>query len=158
MTPGNANIMHQPPRNTDQPIIENTHWKAVFFYSLTICAVSLGAVLFSHYTMHPTEGWNPKLCNNILFFTIIGSQLLHTFNMNASGSNFFTSEVVRNKYVWYAIALCIIILVLLYELAPVREVLSLYKLSLSDWGIITVFSLTGMTVNQMAKIWGFVKQ
>lgn len=158
MTPGNANIMHQPPRNTDQPIIENTHWKAVFFYSLTICAVSLGAVLFSHYTMHTSEGWNPKLCNNILFFTIIGSQLLHVFNMNATGTNFFTSEVVRNKYVWYAIALCILILVLLYEIAPVRKVLSLYELSLSDWSIIIGFSLAGMIVNQMAKVWHIVKQ
>jgi Ca2+-transporting ATPase len=121
MTPGNANIMHQPPRSADQPITGNAHWKAVFFYSFTICAVSLGAVLFSHYTMHTTEGWNPKLCNNILFFTIIGSQLLHVFNMNATSSNFFTSEVVRNKYVWYAIALCVLILILLYEIAPVRK-------------------------------------
>lgn len=158
MTPGDANIMQQSPRNADQPIIENSHWKAVFFYSITICGASLGAVLFSHYTGHASEGWNSKLGNNILFFTIIGSQLLHVFNMNASGTNFFTSEVVRNKYVWYGIALCVLILVLLYEINPVREVLSLHRLSLSDWGIIISFCLAGMVINQMAKVWKLVKQ
>jgi len=158
ITPGNANIMKQKPRRADQPIIEQSHWKAVIIYSIVISASSLGAVLFSHYTLHTTEGWNPKLCNNILFFTLIMSQLLHVFNMNSSGSNFFKSEVMRNKYVWYAFAINLSTLILMYEITPVREVLSIYSLSFSDWMVITGFSFLGMIINQIAKKLSIIKQ
>jgi Ca2+-transporting ATPase len=158
MTSGNANIMKQKPRNADQPIIEQTHWKAVIVYSIIISASSLGAVFYSHYALHTTEEWNPKLCNNILFFTLIISQLLHVLNMNSSGTNFFKSEVMRNKYVWYAFAINLTILVLLYEINPVREVLSIYSLSFSDWMVITSFSVLGMIANQMVKVLSIIKQ
>lgn len=158
VTPEYAGIMKQPPRRMDLPIVENVHWKAVFLFSTTICAVSLGAVFFSHYVMHDVEGWNPILCNNILFFMLMVSQLLHVFNMNSSGSNFFTSEVIQNKYVWYSIAVCAVIVVIIYEITTAREVLSLSRLSTLDWVIILGFSLLGMIVNQVAVQTRFIKQ
>lgn len=158
VTPEYAGIMKQPPRRMDQPIVENVHWKTVFFFSTTICAVSLGAVFFSHYVMHDVEGWNPILCNNILFFMLMVSQLLHVFNMNTSGSNFFASEVIQNKYVWYSIAVCAVIVAIIYEITTAREVLSLSRLSALDWVIILGFSLLGMIVNQVAVQTQFIKQ
>jgi Ca2+-transporting ATPase len=158
MTTGDVNIMRQKPRAMNQPIIEIQHWKAILFYSAVIAASSLGAVTFSHYTFHESEGWNPLLCNNILFFTIIGSQLLHVFNMNASGSNFFRSEVIRNRYVWYALVINLVLLVALYEITVIRTVLQLYPLSIYDWMIVCGFSLSSMVINQIAKTLNIVKQ
>lgn len=151
MTPGNRRIMRVAPKNSNEPIVERATWIAIIFYSAVICAASLGAVMTSHFLFHKQEGWNPELCNNILFFTLISSQLLHVFNMNAMGTNFFRSEIMRNKYVWYAIGMCVLILVGGYEITPIREALSLFTLTIFDWLIIIGFSLVGMATNQLIR-------
>ncbi|MGE0566657.1 MAG: cation-translocating P-type ATPase, partial [Bacteroidia bacterium] len=150
VTEGSNEIMQRPPRNMNEPIIDKKRWIAIFFYSIIIGAVSVGAVFFSHFTVHNTETWNPELCNNILFFSLIFSQLLHVFNMG-NGTSFFNSEVLRNKYVWGAIALSIIILLGVYAIEPVRKVLSIYEMSIYDWLISIGASIVSLIVIQIGK-------
>jgi Ca2+-transporting ATPase len=150
VTEGSPDIMQRPPRNIDEPIIDRKRWINIFFYSIIIGASSVGAVFFSHYTVHKTETWNPELCNNILFFTLIFSQLLHVLNMG-SNSSFFKSEVIRNKYVWGAIILSLIILVGIYNIEPMRKVLTLYSMSINDWLISIGASVVSLIIIQIGK-------
>ncbi len=158
VTGGSSNIMRQPPRNINEPIIDRKRWIAISFYSIIIGTTSVGAVLISHFTIHKTETWNPELCNNILFFTLIFSQLLHVFNMGSSGSSFFRSEVFRNKYVWRAIVFSILILLSVYFIIPVREVLSLYEMSVYDWLVSIAASIVSLIIIQIGKRLGIAKQ
>ncbi|MDO9184785.1 MAG: calcium-translocating P-type ATPase, PMCA-type [Bacteroidia bacterium] len=151
VTEGSADIMQRPPRNMNEPIIDRKRWISIFFYSFIIGAVSVGAVFISHFTVHKTELWNPELCNNILFFTLIFSQLLHVLNMGSNKSSFFKSEVFRNKYVWGAIALSVVILLGMYAIEPVRKVLSLYEMSASDWLISVGASVVSLIIIQVGK-------
>ena len=158
MTPGNRNIMKMAPKNSDEPIITKTLWITIIFYSIIISAAGLGAVTTSHFLLHKEEGWNPELCNNILFFTLICSQLLHVLNMNAKSTSIFKSEITRNKYVWYSILVCVVILIGCYEILPVRQALSLFPLTIFDWTIIIAFSFAGLIINQLAKVFNIIKQ
>lgn len=158
MTPGNKNIMRMAPKNSNEPIITKTLWITIIFYAIVISAAALGAVTTSHFLFHTEEGWNPELCNNILFFTLICSQLLHVFNMNAKGTSIFKSEITRNKYVWYSILVCVVILIGCYEITPVRQALSLFPLTIFEWAIIIAFSLAGLAVNQLAKVFNIIRQ
>ncbi|MBL6448779.1 cation-translocating P-type ATPase [Fulvivirga sp. 29W222] len=151
-----GDIMKQPPRNQDKPIIDPGRWRAIIFYAITISACSLGAVVSYHFLIYPAGEWNPELYNNILFFTLISAQLLHVFNMNSSSSNFFRSEVMRNKYVWYALACGVGIIGILYQFEIFREVLSLYPLTVVDWLVIVTFSLLNMTINYLAKFFKII--
>lgn len=151
VTEGGADIMQRPPRNVNEAIIDGKRWISIFFYSIVIGSLSVGAVLFSHYTIHKTELWNPELCNNILFFTIIFSQLIHVFNMGSSGSSFFHSEVFKNKYVWAALSLSVAILICIYAIVPVRKVLSLYEMSVADWLISAGASIVSLVIIQIGK-------
>ena len=148
---GSSDIMQRPPRNMNEPIIDRERWISIFFYSFVIGAMSIGAVFFSHFTVHKTEMWNPELCNNILFFTLIFSQLLHVLNMGSNKSSFFKSEVFRNKYVWGAIALSVAILLGMYAIEPVRKVLSLYEMSKYDWLISIGASIVSLIIIQIGK-------
>ncbi|MBX2914501.1 MAG: cation-transporting P-type ATPase [Cyclobacteriaceae bacterium] len=158
VTAGGASIMKQPPRNTDEPIIDTKRWTAIIVYSVIITLTTLGAVFISHFTVHKSETWNPELCNNILFFTLIFSQILHVFNMNAAGSRFFSSEVMKNRYVWYAVVACVALLFISYQVEIVRKALDIFPMSNEDWGISIGMSLLSLIVIQIAKSLKLVRQ
>lgn len=156
-TDGATDIMKRPPREVNEPIIDRRRWLSIFFYAAVIGTASIGAVFTSHLTVHKTELWNPGLCNNILFFTLIFSQLLHVFNMG-SDSSFYQSEVIRNKFVWGAIALSVAILIGMYAIEPVRKMLSLYEMSASDWLISVGASFFSLVIIQIGKKLNIARQ
>jgi len=47
---------------------------------------------------------------------------------------FWRTEIVRNRYVWYAIAACIFLIVGLYLIEPIRAARSVVPMSAADWG------------------------
>lgn len=151
------NVMHQPPRNMQESIIDRNRWIAIFSYAIVIGSVSIGAVFFSHFTVHDTEIWNPELCNNILFFTLIFSQLLHVFNMTDNKSVFFGSEIFRNKYIWVSIISCLIVIIICYQTPVISQALSVYRMSVYDWMIAAGASLISMLVIQIMKKIDIVK-
>lgn len=158
VTAGSSSIMNQPPRNTGEPIIDKKRWKSIIFYAVVITLTTLGAVFISHYAVHKTETWNPELCNNILFFTLLFSQILHVFNMNATDTNFFKSEVMRNKYVWYAVVACLILLAISYQITIIREALNIFPMTKEDWTIILGMSLASLIIIQVGKKLKIAKQ
>jgi Ca2+-transporting ATPase len=159
VTAGSASIMKQPPRNTGEAIIDKKRWIALIYYAVIITITTLGAVFISHYVLHETETWNTQLCNNILFFTLIISQLLHVFNMSSTGSgNFFKSEVFKNKFVWYAIATSLILVFISYQIPIVRKTLDIFPMSVADWLIVIGMSFTSLIIIQISKALKIVRQ
>ncbi len=157
VTEGGDSIMKRPPKNPDEPIVDKKRWKSIIGYSVIIAASALGAVFFTHYTVHRTEHWNPVLCNNVLFITLILSQLLHVFNVTSDKKvAFYKSDVFRNKYVWYALGVCIALTLGVYLIEPVAKVLSLSKPSFIDLGIMLGFSLLSLLVIQILKRWNII--
>lgn len=157
MTEGGQNIMNEPPRNVGEPIIDKKRWYAIFAYSVIIGLVSVGGVFISHYTVHNTELWNPALCNNILFFSLIFSQLLHVFNMGARNTAFIKSEIVRNKYIWIALIASVVILMICYLIAPIQRVLKLHTMSTIDWFISIGAGLISMILIRLLRVLNVIK-
>jgi len=68
-----------------------------------------------------------------------------------SHSSFFKSEVIRSKYVWGAIILSLIILVGIYNIEPMRKVLTLYNMSINDWLISIGASIVSVIIIQVER-------
>lgn len=152
ITKGSDSVMKQLPRNSNEPILNSQRWISVFVYSSVIMACTMGSVFFSHYTIHNSESWNSDLCNNILFITLILCQLLHVFNMSTDNSkSFLKTEVFKNKYVWYAMLICLLMLVAAYLIPPIAKVLSLRLPTWNDLAIMVGFSLLSLLINQILK-------
>lgn len=158
VTEENQNVMKQTPRNSSESIIDRNRWQAIALYAIMISAFSLSGVFISHYAIHQTEVWNPELCNNILFYSLIFSQLFHSFNMGSGSGKFLRSEVVHNKYVWYAFIVSIAILVVANLIPSVRKALILDMLSVIDWVIIIGTSLLSAIVIHFLKRMKIAKQ
>jgi len=153
---GGVDIMKLPPRNSAEAIIDKSRWRLIFFYSLVIASVSTIGVIINHLYLHTGEPWDAAVCNNILFFTLIFSQLFHVFNMGSGP--FFNNEVIKNKYVWYAVIASLVILIGVIQIPYVREALNIVSMSMQEWIIILAASITSVIIVQSAKSLKFFKQ
>jgi Ca2+-transporting ATPase len=152
VTEGSDSIMKQPPRSSNEQIIDKKRWISIIVYSIVMAACCLGAVTATHFMMHKDETWNPELCNNILFITLIFCQLWHVFNMTTDNSTpFYKSDVFRNKFVWFATGICLMLTIGAYLITPVAKALSLYKPSGMDFAIMFGFSLLSLLLIQILK-------
>ena len=111
----------------------------------------MGAVFISHFVLHTGERFDPKLCNNILFFTLIFCQLFHVFNMASVKTSFTHSEVFRNKYVWYALLLSVIIVIAVFFIPSALEALVVQPLKVEDWLVVVASAALSLLVIQFLK-------
>lgn len=148
---GNPLVMKHKPRNPAEPLLKTKQWYAVWFYAAVISVCTLGAVFISHFFIHTGTGFDPRLCNNILFFTLIFCQLFHVFNMASVNVSFFKSEVFRNKFVWYALIACLLIIGFAFFIAPVRTALNIQPLTAADWLVVLASAISSLLVIQFLK-------
>ncbi|MBN8718668.1 MAG: cation-transporting P-type ATPase [Sediminibacterium magnilacihabitans] len=152
VTEAAPHIMQRKPYSSEVSIIDKKRWTAIFTYSAIIGVTSIGAVFLSHELLHDAEGWNRELCNNILFYTLIFSQVLHVFNMSFErGVPFHKTEVFRNKYVWYAVVSCIALAMISYWIIPVRNVLEVTIYGWKDWAVVVTASFLSLFLIQLVK-------
>lgn len=147
-------IMQRKPYPPNTPIIDKKRWMAIFIYSFVITATTLGAVVTSHLMLHRNDEWNNLVYNNILFYTLIFSQLCQVLNMTFKREiAFHKTDVFRNKVVWYSITCCIIISLVAYWVSPVKSALGITVISWAEWGIISLYSiLTAVIVRVLKKM------
>lgn len=148
---GSPFVMKHSPRNPAEPLLKTKQWYAVWIYAAIISVCTLGAVFFSHFVLHTGEHFDPKLCNNILFFTLIVCQLFHVFNMASVKTSFTKSEVFLNKYVWYALISSGLIVMSVFFIPPAREALNVQFLKVEDWSVVILSALISLLVIQVLK-------
>jgi Ca2+-transporting ATPase len=148
---GSPHIMKRKPYNSSVNIIDKKRWKAISIYSGIITITTITAVLFHDYLFHQ-DGSDSISSNNVLFYTLIFSQILHVYNMGFEpGVPFYRTQVIRNKYIWIATIVCIALTLLSIWILPVREVLKITIDNQTDWIIIIGFSILSMLIIQLLK-------
>lgn len=140
-------IMDKPPRSRQETIITPPIWRSIVLYSLALTLAPLGALIFATYYLKASA----VVANNYAFYTLILSQLWHIFNLPSARRSFFINEITRNRYVWYAIALCLALVALVYSLPLVRQVLYLQTFDSQMLMWIGLFSLLPLVLAQGVK-------
>ncbi|MBT8223849.1 MAG: HAD-IC family P-type ATPase, partial [Eudoraea sp.] len=147
MGKGDKDLMNQPPREPDEPIMTRKLWVTTAVCGLSITAAVLGITLYSYLSLDlPFE-----VINNMAFYTLVLAQLLNIFNMPSRKASFLINEVTKNPWVWGALVLCILIVILSNLIPVVAEALSLVNLSLEQWGVIAIFGLASLVLTQLIK-------
>ncbi|HYG14903.1 MAG TPA: cation-translocating P-type ATPase [Bacteroidia bacterium] len=155
VTGSSLEVMKKKPRKTTEPIVDRKRWKAVFSYSVIISAVSIAAVWVAGLMYSGAN--NKGVYNNVLFFSLISCQLLHVFNMSSGRTSLLKSEVTRNRQVWYALAISVLILVMVHFIPPVAAALSIGHLTLQEWTIVIAAGFISLIVAQLAKGMQFIR-
>ena len=153
MGKGNKEVMKEPPRPSDEPIVTKELWHAMAVYSISITLAVIGITLYAYNIM----GYEAGIVNNMAFYTLILGQLLNVFNLPSNHISFFFNEVTRNKWVWGAIVLSILIVVIAYRIPFLNTMLSLVPLTVHQLGMAVVFGAIPVVLTQVIKRMKWIK-
>ncbi len=142
---GDPTIMDQPPRDPDEPIMTRRHWISVGGYGALITAVVLGALALGLNWL----GMAQERAVTVSFLTLAFAQLWHVFDMRAPGSSILRNDVMRNPYVWGALGLCAVLLLLAVYVPGLADVLKVVDPGLEGWGLIAGMSLLPLLIGQI---------
>jgi len=144
---GSRRVMEDPPKDPKEPIMTRKDWYSTGIYGGIIATFVIAAYVVAVHGMHLSD----EVANNIAFFSLAFSQLLHVFNMRDPEEPVFNNQVTRNPYIWMALAFCILILLAAYFILPLSEVLSFQDLPLKAWALILLTGFLPLLTIQWIK-------
>lgn len=133
---GGSEVMNRPPRPRSESILTPDHWRAIVASSLVIAASVLAALAIATFGLGL-----PRLeAITVSFLTLAFGKLWFTLVLATPGTHPFDNSVVRNPYVWGALALCIPLLLAAVYLPGLAGVLNTAPPGAAGWGLLLAFS------------------
>jgi Ca2+-transporting ATPase len=148
MGEGEPGILKRPPRNPKEPILDRSRWLAIVLHSLALTAATFGALAAAQLWLD-LEG---ESVVTVAFLTLAFAQLWHVFNMRHPQSRLLRNEVTRNPWLWGALLLCTVLLVVPPYLAPIADVMHLVPPTPAMWSIILGSSVMPLVVVQVVTL------
>lgn len=145
---GEEGVMNRPPREADEPILNNKDWLGIGGYGLLITAAVLGVLFYA--LTHPELDQREAV--TMSFLTLAFAQLWHVFNMRTEGSGIFDNIITRNPFIWGALLLCVILILSALYIPVLAEVMQVIPPGFNEWLIILGMSISPVIVGQAAKL------
>ena len=142
--PASSNIMEKKPIKVGT-LFEKGLIGRVIFHGIIISVITLIAYYIG-YQDSPNEGVT------MAFITLSLSQIIHSLNQHSPDISFFSRKHARNWYLYGAMLLSLVILLLLVYVEPVANFLSLQVPDSFEWLVIILLSLTPLVVVELYKL------
>ena len=140
-------IMDRPPRDPTEPILMRRHWSAIGGYAVIIAAAALAAFAVALLVLE----LDTAMAVTISFLTFGFARLWHVFNMRSSRSPLVINEVTRNGFIWAAVGIGVLLLLVATYFAPLAGILGVTPPGGREWLLILGFSLLPLLVVQVLK-------
>ncbi|MCA9629950.1 MAG: cation-transporting P-type ATPase, partial [Myxococcales bacterium] len=145
---GQSRALKLAPRPSDEGVLERRHWLAIGGHGAVIAATVLGALLVATYVLElPAES-----AVSVSFATLGFAQLTHVFNMRGEDSPAISNEVTRNLWVWGAVLLCSVLLLLALYAPPLAAVLGTRALDARGWSVVGAASATPLLFGGLLRL------
>jgi Ca2+-transporting ATPase len=103
---GDPEVMERPPQDPKEPLLAPRHWLRIGGYALLLAAAVLALLLL----VGSGLGWDERRTVTVSFLGLALAQLGHVFDMRGRGSRPLANDVVRNPWIWGALAICLALL------------------------------------------------
>ncbi|MBE9005752.1 cation-translocating P-type ATPase [Fortiea sp. LEGE XX443] len=140
-------VLSQPPRNPNEPIIKKSDFGRILFESSTLSVSTLSAYAYAlrRYGLSPQA-------STIAFFTLTSAQLLHTISCRSEQHSLFSKEKLpRNNYLHAALIGSFAIQILAIAIPPLRNLLKITPINFVDIAVIFGSALWPLLVNETTK-------
>ena len=142
--PASSDIMTKKPIKSGT-LFEKGLIFRVIFHGIIISIITLIAYYIG-YLDSPNEGVT------MAFITLSLSQIIHSLNQHSPDISFFSKKHARNWYLYLAMFISIVILLMLVYIKPVASFLSLQQPNSFEWTIIILLSLVPLIIVELYKL------
>ena len=142
--PASSDIMTKKPIKSGT-LFEKGLIFRVIFHGIIISIITLIAYYIG-YLDSPNEGVT------MAFITLSLSQIIHSLNQHSPDISFFSKKHARNWYLYLAMFISIVILLLLVYIKPIALFLSLQQPNSFEWTIIILLSLVPLIIVELYKL------
>ncbi len=162
--PGDHDVMKYKPRNPKESFFARGAGVRAILGGTLIGLLTLTAFyygLWEHNIPLGTTGIdlsNPNHQNaltyarTMAFVVLAASQLFYSLSMRNTTKSIFQVGLFKNKYLIGAIAVGLILQLAVISIPAFAKAFQVQNLSLQDWGIVFVFALVPLIVNEIIKI------
>lgn len=134
---GHADVMTSPPRDPDEAVLTRHHWLAIVGWSVVIAIIVLIALLTALLWLDFDESTSIT----VSFLTLGFAKLWFVFNLRDHDAKRFNNDIIRNRWLWAAIGLCVCLLLAAVYLPGLSDVLQTRQLNATGWGLVLLLSL-----------------
>jgi Ca2+-transporting ATPase len=128
---GAAATMQRPPRDPREPIVTRQLWLAILCYVALIAGAVLGALFAALHVLDLDE----HRAITVSFLALALAQVWHVFDMRERGSALVRNDVVRSPWVWGAVVLCLLLLLLAVHGPVLPAVLGTADPGVAGWAL-----------------------
>ena len=146
LEPHNENIMKEKPREINAPILSKA-----FATEILIEGIIIGICTMAAFHIGLRDGSSTFVASTMAFSTLCLARLIHGFN-SRSKESIFKIGVFTNKFVWYALGIGVLFLVLVLTIEPLRRVFEVVPLSNNQYLTIVGLSIVPLVLVQLYKL------
>lgn len=142
-------IMNQPPRDTNEPILDKSMMGGIIFQAVAIAFASL----ISYYWAARMYGIGNGLVHvrTVVFTTLITAELLRAFSSRSQVYTLFKIGFFSNIRMIQAVFVSFALTVLVLYVPILNEIFDVMPLTMHDWEIVLAFSFIPMLVGELYK-------
>jgi len=133
---GRPEVMNQPPRDKNEPVLTKHHWTAILSWSVVIATCVIAALLIAQNVL----GYDTSQAITVSFLTLAVGKLWFVFNLRDHDAAIFNNDIVRNGWLWSAIGLCLVLLAAAIYVPGLSDVLQTIPPAQNGWLVIAGLS------------------
>lgn len=145
LEPHNKNLMHEKPRNVNEPILNKKFTAAMFMEGVLI---AIGTMTAFHLGLKTGDAF---LASTMAFATLSLSRLIHGFN-SRSKESIFKIGIFSNLFLWAAVLIGYLLLRTVLTYPPVMHLFEAAHLTTDQHIAIFALSLMPLVVIQLYKL------
>ena len=142
--PASSNIMKH------KPVKQGSLFEKGLVFRIGFYGVYLAIITLIAYFIGSNDSFNVGM--TMAFTVLCLSQIFHALNQSSSETSLFSKDYPRNKMLYLAMLGSIAFLLIVLFITPIREFSSLSILTVSEWLIVILLSLSPILVVEIFKV------
>lgn len=163
MEKGDPDIMQQPPRPKEEPIINRTMQIGILVQTFTQTGAVLTAFLVGLYwelgfnpltTLFSGFNWaeyDVQTAETMAFLTLSLAELFRAYTVRSERASLFQIGIFSNKWMQYAVGASITLLILVCVIPFLQPIFNTHNPSAAEWGVVLGLALFPALTEEVTK-------
>ncbi len=170
MEKGDPDVMENPPRPKDEPIIHGPMRTGIIIQTITQTGVVLtafvlgllwhleaGAILpegtnsLLYILQHDWKGIDVQTAETMAFITLSLAELFRSYTVRSSKASLLSIGIFSNKYMQYAVGFSMLLVILVVNIPFLQPIFNTHFLNLKEWSIVIGLSLIPAVSEEITK-------